>query len=82
MKPRLKNIAVTLEEKVARWVELEADRTQASVSRFLEEILKERMLETDSYERAMRQSLARKPFLRTDGRCLSREQAHLRLGTR
>jgi len=76
MKSRLKNITVALEEKVARWVEHEADQIQTSVSRFLEEILKERMLETNSYERAMRQSLARNPFLRTDGRCLSREEVH------
>src|SRR5271157_3613274 len=34
MKSRLKNITVTLEEKVARWVKLEAGRTQTSVSHF------------------------------------------------
>ena len=76
MKSRLKSITVTLEEEVARWVELEADRTRTSVSRFLEEILKERMVETDSYEPAMRRSLARKPFLKTDGQYLSREEVH------
>jgi hypothetical protein len=30
----------------------------------------------DSYERAMREALARKPFLKTDGRYLSREEVH------
>ncbi len=44
--------------------------------RLLGEILKERMLTKDSYERSMRQALARKPFLKTDGQYLSREEAH------
>src|SRR5271157_791177 len=82
MKSRLKNITVTLEEKVARWVKREAGRTHTSVSRFLAEILKERMLTADSYERAMRRSLARKPFLKTDGRYLSREEVRFRSGPR
>ena len=82
MKSRVENIRVTVEEKVARWVKREAVRTQTSVSRFLGEILKERMLETDSYECAMRQSLARKPFLKTDGRYMSRAEVHFRSGPR
>ncbi len=44
--------------------------------------LKERRLEEDSYERSMRQSLARKPFLKTDGRYISREEAHSRSSQR
>jgi hypothetical protein len=76
MKSRLKNITISLEENVARWARLEAARRETSVSRLLGEILKERMLAKDSYERAMRRSLARKPFLNTDGRYLSREEVH------
>ena len=76
MKSRLRNITVTLEESVARWARIEAARKDISVSRLLSEILKERMLEKDRYERAMRRALARKPFLKTDGRYLSREEAH------
>ena len=82
MKSRVENICVTLEEKGARWVKLEAVRTQTSVSRLLGKILKERMPAEDSYERAMRRSLARKPFLKTDGRYLSREEVHIRSGPR
>lgn len=44
--------------------------------------LKERMLAEDSYERSMRQALARKPFLNTEGRYISREEAHFRPGQR
>ena len=76
MKSRLRNVTVTLEENVARWARLEAARKETSVSRLLGGILKERMLERDGYERAMRQALAREPFLKTDGRYLSREEVH------
>jgi len=72
MKSRLRNLTVTLEENVARWARLEAARKETSVSRLLSEILKERMLEKDGYEGAMRRALKRKPFLKTDGQYLSR----------
>jgi hypothetical protein len=76
MKSRLRNVTVTLEENVARWARLEAARKETSVSRLLGGILKERMLERDGYEGAMRRALTRKPFLKTDGRYLSREEVH------
>jgi hypothetical protein len=76
MKAKLRNVTITLEEGVARWARMEAARRDMSVSRFLAGILKERMKETDSYEAAMRRALARKPFLKTDGRYLSREEVH------
>jgi hypothetical protein len=76
MKTKLRNVTVTLEEKIAQWARIEAARQDTSVSRLLANILKERMQEKDSYERAMRQALARKPFLKTDGRYLSREEVH------
>jgi hypothetical protein len=76
MKARLRNITITLEENLARWARIEAARSDTSVSRFLAEILKERMMQKNEYEVAKRRALARKPFLKTDGRYLSREQAH------
>jgi len=78
MKTRLRNVTVTLEESVARWARMEAARQDTSVSQLLAGILKERMREKDSYEAAMRRALARKPFLKTDGRYLSREEVHER----
>jgi hypothetical protein len=78
----LRNITVTLEEDVAGWARVEAARQDTSVSRLLGRILKERMLLDDSYERAMRRALARKPFLNTDGPYLSREEVHDRAGLR
>jgi hypothetical protein len=76
VKTRLRNVTVTLEEDVARWARIEAAREETSVSRLLGGILRERMVEKDAYGAAMRRALARKPFLKTDGRYLSREESH------
>ena len=82
MKKQLRNITVTLEEKVAHWARVEAARKDTSMSRFLGGILRERMAELDAYQAAMRRALARKPFLKTNGRYMSREEVHDRAGLR
>jgi hypothetical protein len=76
VRSRLKNVTVTLKEDVARWVRIEAAQRDSSVSRLISEMLEEKMEQQDSYERAMRRALARKPFLSTDGIYLSREEVH------
>ena len=73
---RLRNVTVTLEEDVAQWARIEAARRDTSVSRLLGALLKERMTAQDGYEKAMRRALARKPFLRSEGRYLTRDEAH------
>ena len=75
-RPQLRNVTVTLEEDVAQWARIEAARRDTSVSRLLGELLKERMTAQDGYDRAMRRALGRKPFLRSTGRYLTREEAH------
>jgi hypothetical protein len=82
MKRKLKNVTITLDEEVARWARIEAAQKETSVSRLLGEILRERMLRNDAYQKAMRRALARKPFLKSEGRYLSREEAHDRPGFR
>ncbi len=82
MKARLRNVTVTLDEEVARWARVEAAQKETSVSRLLGGILKERMLEADGYESAMRRALARKPFLKLKRRPLSREETHERADLR
>jgi hypothetical protein len=82
MKARLRNIAITLEESIARWARNEAARKDTSVSRLLAGILKERMLEEDAYQVAMHRALAREPFLKTNSRYMSREEVHDRPGFR
>ena len=76
MKANLRNVTVTLEESVAHWARMEAARQDTSVSQLLAGILKERMREKDRYEAAMRRFLSRKPFPKTDGRYLTREETH------
>ena len=73
---RLRNVTVTLEEDVAQWARIEAARQDTSVSRLLGALLKERMSAQDDYGKAMRRALSRKPFLRSKGRYLTREEAH------
>lgn len=79
---RLRNVTVTLEEDVAQWARIEAARRDTSVSRLLGELLKERMSAEDNYKRAMRRALGRKPFLRSEDRYLTREEAHDRTALR
>jgi hypothetical protein len=76
MKTRLRNVTITLEKSIASWARIEAARKDTSVSRLLAGILKERMREEDAYPAAMRRALARKPFLKTEGRYMSREEVH------
>ena len=76
MKRALRNVTITLEEQVVQWVRLEAAKQDTSISQFLGQILKQRMHQEDQYQRAMARALKRKPFLRTDGHYLSREEAH------
>ena len=71
-----RNVTVSLDEEVALWARLEAARRDTSVSRLLGEILKERMGKEKRYRKAMRSALARAPFLRSDGRYLSRDEVH------
>lgn len=76
MKTRLRNITITLEESVARWARIEAATQETSVSRFLANLLKERMKQSGEYEAAKQRALGRKPFLKSDGRYLTREEVH------
>ena len=82
MKLRLRNVTITLEENLARWARIEAAKRDTSVSGLLAGILRDHMRRETSYETAMRRALARKPFLKTDGHYLSREESHERSGLR
>jgi hypothetical protein len=81
-KHQLRNVTVTLEEEVARWARIEAARQDTSVSQLLGRLLKQQMAVDQSYERAMKRALQRKPFLHSNRRYLSREEAHDRAGLR
>jgi len=76
MKTKVHNFTIKLKERVARWARIEAARKETTVSRLLGEILKEFMSQNERYDRAMGRALARKPFLKTEGQFLSREEVH------
>ncbi len=78
MKTKLRNITITLEEEVAHWARIEAARKDTSVSAYLAGVLKKQMNEEGEYELAKKRALKRKPFLRSDGKYLSRAEAHER----
>jgi len=57
----MRNVTITLDDETASWVRVYAARQRLSVSRFVGEVLQERMRESREYERAMRAFLAREP---------------------
>jgi len=78
-----KNVTITLDEETARWARVEAARHDTSVSRFVGEMLRERMQESAAYEAARRRFTAREPYLTpvSDRRLPTRDEVHER-GTR
>jgi hypothetical protein len=57
----LKNVTITLDEDVARWARIWAARQETSAARVLGGLLREKMLQEEGYESAMRQYLAVHP---------------------
>ncbi len=74
----MKNVTITMEDKVADWARMEAARRNTSVSRLLGELLAEKMRRDDAYERAMREALEFKSWGASDGRYLTREEMYTR----
>ena len=54
-------MTVSLDEETARWARVEAARSDTSLSRFVDGILRQQMAATTDYERARRSYLSRKP---------------------
>jgi hypothetical protein len=74
----MKNVTITMEDKVAEWARIEAARRNTSVSRLLGEFLAEKMRRDDAYERAMREALEFKSWGSSTGRYLTREEIYVR----
>jgi hypothetical protein len=80
---KLKNVTITVDESVARWARLEAARENTSVSRFVGELLAERMRGSQTYDSAMERYLSVKPRAISTGRPYStRDELHDRAGLR
>jgi len=57
----MKNITITLDEKVARWARIRAAEEDTSVSRLVGNLLREKMLNEENYLLAMQQYLSQPP---------------------
>lgn len=71
----MKNITITLEEQAAAWARVQAAERNMSLSRFVGELLRDRMRHSREYERAMRAALAEKPLL-LEGPYLKRDELY------
>ncbi|MBM4274972.1 MAG: hypothetical protein FJ134_11015 [Deltaproteobacteria bacterium] len=73
-----KNVTITLDEDVARWARIRAAERDTSLSRLVGELLREKMLEEQTYQAAMEQYLSQPPrMLKKPGaRYPSREELH------
>ena len=58
----MKNVTITLDEDTAKWTRLAAAAREMSVSRYVGEVLRERMDAARDYEAAMGRYLSRQPF--------------------
>lgn len=75
----LRNVTITLEEDVARWVRIRAAEEDTSVARLVGRLVKERMTAEDRYRLAMREHFAQKPAaLKKRGRYPTRDEVHER----
>ena len=75
----MKNVTISLDEEVARWVRVWAAENNTSVSRFVGDLLKMRMSSHQRYQRAMKSYLGRRPkTLKTLGHYNGREEIHER----
>ena len=58
----MKNITITLDEQAAAWARVQAAEQNMSLSRYLGEVLRDKMRHSREYEKAMREALAEKPL--------------------
>ena len=73
----MRNVTVTLDERVAAWARVRAAELDVSLSRFLSELLQAQMDRTSAYAAAMQEYFAERPVaLKRKGRYPSRESLH------
>ena len=73
----MKNITITLDEQAAAWARVQAADSNMSLSRYVGEMLHDKMRHSREYEKAMRAALAQKP-MKFEGPCLTREELYAR----
>jgi hypothetical protein len=79
----VRNVTITLEERVAAWARVRAAQRDQSLSRFLSDLLTAQMNRGDEYEAARQAFLAEKPIrFQRRGRYPDRASLHDRSGLR
>jgi hypothetical protein len=80
----MKNVTITLDEKVARWARIRAAEDDKSLSRLVGELLLEKMRTESEYQTAMENYLTRPPRVlkKKADKYPSREEIHDRPGLR
>jgi hypothetical protein len=58
----MKNVTVTIDEKVVRWAHIRAAERDTILSRLIGELLREKMNQEEDYQEAMEQYLSFHPF--------------------
>lgn len=74
----MRNLTISLDERVARWARVAAAERDVSVSRFVSDLLRARMEEDEAYAGARQRSLARRPrrLKATGEKYPSRDELH------
>jgi hypothetical protein len=74
----MKNVTITLDEKVAAWARIRAAEMETSVSRLVGAMLKEKMIEEETYQRSMQYYISQLPgFIKEPGiKYPNREKIH------
>jgi hypothetical protein len=76
----MKNVTITLDEEVVRWARIKAAEQDTSVSRLVGEMLREKMMNEQSYHSSMQRYLSKKPhqLSKRGTRYPTREEIHER----
>jgi hypothetical protein len=73
----MRNVTITLKDKVAEWTRVYAARRRTSVSQLVGELLERLMRQEQGYDAAMRSFLSRPPVrLKEGGPYPSRDELH------
>ena len=81
----MKNVTITLDEEVAQWARVAAARQSTSVSRWVGELLREKMRADERYKTAMEHFFSIEPRPLRESRTSrypDRDELHDRLGLR
>ena len=77
----MKNVTITMDERAAEWARVRAAEKNMSLSRFVGEMLREKMRHSREYQKAYLSFQTEKP-LRLSGRRLTREEVNDRAALR